>query len=576
MQPPAPLGHETTRGAWELAIPDCELETSTEVRATSTMTPTKRIPKLSSAEGTPIPAMKYLIQTPPRVASALANQTGSPSTHLESPAASLATNSISPFEVQPLSWIEVREWPTLEEFFITVPEWANCSICSDLFDEPVQWPNCEHTFCKACVTRLLTYGHRECPMCRGVLPNDVGFADLQHAVRMSSALLLLPVRCRWGLAAIRSSRGKAITTTDSAGDALENSSSSSIVSSSTSAMNQAQLQTESSKLHHSNIENASQGGTGANTPISNNGIFGPSGSFDSNSAGGLSSSMSSVEQYLQHALKQRGEYTQWIPREDSQGCPEFVPLSSLREHMTSCQYAPARCLHSGCGLLFLRSDIETHQRECAHRPVQCPSCNDTLSKSSLASHLLTCPEVCINCTCGQSMPRKVQQKHFSEDCPDSQLGCPFTNHGCTYYGKRATLSQHLTTCPYEAVKGYIARTEAKFEAYDRDIERLESMVLALRSQIHVSSTSSRNALHARSAHQHRHGGMHQQFSATSSSLGGTGMTGNIQQGNPTNSNSAKALGMMSQGSVGHGRRSGRFWDDYDDFDFSDDEFSIHL
>lgn len=549
VQPPPHLGHEITKGKWELALPSW-LESVPQINAPLTMTPTKRRPTLSSADGTPIPPMKYLIRTPPRVASALASRSASPAIVPSS------VHAISPFEAQTLTWIEEREWPSLEDFFVTVPEWANCSICSDLFDEPVQWPNCEHTFCKSCVTRLLTYGHRECPMCRGVLPNEIGFGDLQHAVRMSSALLLLPVRCRWGLAAIRSSRAHSISV---GGDALEHSSST--ISSSVNASQSARLHSEASHFtlsaHHGHSTPISSGLAASG---SDNGGGASSFSFGGSleSSGGLSSSMSSVEHYLQHATRSRAEVTRWIPREDAQSCPEFVPLSSLREHMMTCPFAPARCLHAGCHQLFLRSEIEKHQSECAHRPVSCTSCAQTLAKSSLASHLLTCPEAAIACTCGDNMPRKLHQEHMRLDCPDSQLDCPFAPHGCAYRGKRAHINQHLQTCPYEAVKGYIARTEAKFDEFERNIERLESMILSLRSQIHTSITSSRNAT-LRSSSQHR-----QHPQSTSSGA---------QSSSSTN---ARPLGPAAAGSFGHGRRSGRFWDDYDDFEFSDDEFSIHL
>lgn len=436
--------------------------------------------------------MKYLIQTPPRAS--YVSRSASPS--LGSLGLSATHNQPQVESVSLL--VDVHDWPTLEDFFVTVPEWANCSICSDLFDEPVQWPNCEHVFCKACVVRLLTYGHRECPMCRGLLPNDIGFGDLVHAVPMSSALMLLPVRCRWGLAKMPSAA-------------------------------------HGRKSPSSNAS-SSQVSFGVSCETLDSGP----------------SSLSSMDAYLHQNRDSR-----WLIRCDEHACPEIVPLSSLQEHLKTCAFAPTRCLYSGCQALFKRADIAAHQAECQHRPVQCLACNRSVSLYVLPSHLLTCPETTVECNCGINLRRRELSSHMQADCPNVQLECSHAQHGCTYTGQRSALADHMNSCPYEAVKGYIARSEAKFAEYDRNIERLESMILALRSQVHTSST--RNT--TRPTHYQQYSGREQESTYRS------------DNGHNTNLNSRPSA---TQGSVGHGRRSGRFWDDYDSFDLSDDEFSIHL
>lgn len=462
--------------------------------SSSSSTSAKPRRTLHSSDGTPLPSMKYLIQTPPRAS------LGTPSASPSLGSHGLSAAHIHPqIESIPLHGDE-HEWPTLEDFFVTIPEWANCSICSDLFDEPVQWPNCEHVFCKSCVIRLLTYGHRECPMCRGVLPNDVGFGDLVHAVPMSSALMLLPVRCRWGL-------------------------------------------TKMSALASTGRRSSSS------TPSSSTQMsFGVSCDTLESSP----SSLSSVDAYL-HQMRD----SRWLVRGDEYACPEIVPLSSLQDHLKTCPYAPARCLFSGCQALFQRHEISAHQLECPHRPVDCRSCRRRVSHCTLPSHLLSCPEALVECSCGVVLPRKMLKTHTQTECPNMQLECPFAQHGCTYSGLRSALVDHMKTCPYEALKGYIARTETRFADYERNIERLESMILALRSQVHTSTTRNNTS---RSSHYTNP----REREAEPSYRADTGATGN-------SSRPSTVLG-----SVGHGRRSGRFWDDYDSFDLSDDEFSLNL
>lgn len=483
---------ENSNGSWELALPS---EIDTGLGLSSSSTASSKLPRnLQSSDGTPLPSMKYLIQTPPRAT--LASRSASPS---------LGSLGLTPTHLQPQiesisMLVDIHEWPSLEDFFVTVPEWANCSICSDLFDEPVLWPNCDHVFCKSCVVRLLNYGHRECPMCRSMLPNDVGFGDLKHSVQMSSALLLLPVRCRWGL----------------------------------------------TKLSHSTSSNNGRKSP-ASTASSSQLSFGVScETLDSGP-----SSLSSMDAYLHQIHESR-----WMVRADEHACSEIVPLSSLQDHLRTCSFAPTRCLNSGCHGLFKRSEIAAHQLECPHRPVECRSCLRKVSHLALPSHQLTCPEVSIKCNCGFVIPRKLLASHLETDCPNVELECQWSRHGCSYSGQRSALDEHIKTCPYEAVKGYIAKTEARFADYDRNIERLESMILALRAQVHSVTTRS-----------------------NSRTLQNSARIGNDREGDYRGENSSGGTSSRNSnplGSVGHGRRSGRFWDDYDNFDLSDDEFSIHL
>lgn len=501
-----PLAISPTRVSpptWEMVLPS-ELENRFGASIfTSTSTRKNRISttKPSSSSGT---SLKYLIRTPPRAnigTGSLPSSLGSSaSLSLSLPEALASFDSHVPRE-------DLLSWPHLEDFLVTIPEWANCSICSELFDDPVEWPGCEHVFCRSCVMRILNYGHRDCPLCRGMLPNDCGFDDLQRSTRMSSALLLLPTRCRWGL----TTRRKPHTPLPELGSTP--SSSSAIASSS-----------------HASFD-----------PLS--------------SSFGSPSSSSSVEAYMRPS----SQALQWEPREDDSCCLEIVPLSSLPEHHSICPYAPVRCLFPGCRRILLRMDIEPHQLQCPYQPAQCPDCEHQFSKTSLIAHLQQCPEAHITCDCGETFLRKALSEHRLT-CPNAELACNYQRHGCTYLGKRSTMDDHVEHCPYHALRGYIEQTELRLQEYDRTIERLESSLLAMRTQLHHQN--SRNS--SRFAHP----------SMGSYATLGLSSVGSRNAASPQYSSSTSSH--PSVGPVGHGPRSGRYWDDDAVGGDSDDEFSIYL
>ena len=67
-----------------------------------------------------------------------------------------------------------------------------CTICTDVIKDPVQ-TNCEHTFCRECISRWLEGDRRTCPEDRESLSSN----DLKPASRLTKQLLnKLIVRCK--------------------------------------------------------------------------------------------------------------------------------------------------------------------------------------------------------------------------------------------------------------------------------------------------------------------------------------------------------------------------------------------
>jgi len=61
--------------------------------------------------------------------------------------------------------------------------------------------------------------------------------------------------------------------------------------------------------------------------------------------------------------------------------------------------------------------------------------------------------------CGQTMARLALEEHVTQDCPLVEVVCPHERFGCPQRTLRRDAEQHLTTCVYEGMKGFLYSQE---------------------------------------------------------------------------------------------------------------------
>ncbi|XP_055335838.1 E3 ubiquitin-protein ligase NRDP1-like [Paramacrobiotus metropolitanus] len=72
-----------------------------------------------------------------------------------------------------------------------------CPICMDVFDHPVELPDCQHIFCQSCIARWLQ-GKSECPLDRNPVKQANNRCYLRPPNRTIAALLeKLRIRCSY-------------------------------------------------------------------------------------------------------------------------------------------------------------------------------------------------------------------------------------------------------------------------------------------------------------------------------------------------------------------------------------------
>jgi hypothetical protein len=62
---------------------------------------------------------------------------------------------------------------------------------------------------------------------------------------------------------------------------------------------------------------------------------------------------------------------------NERGCPVYVQLENLQNHVDQCEFAPVMCGNEGCGTVVSKRDKQTHERGlCQFRIPKCHDCKD--------------------------------------------------------------------------------------------------------------------------------------------------------------------------------------------------------
>lgn len=114
-------------------------------------------------------------------------------------------------------------------------------------------------------------------------------------------------------------------------------------------------------------------------------------------------SISSAQIYCKYGCKKENG----IWKRDDEGCPKIINLGKRKQHEEKCAYAKMKCPYNeGCPLIR-RMDLEQHLKTCTHVP------------------------------------------------------CPHKKYGCKFEAGASSLEEHLQTCPFEAIKGFIEMNQKK-------------------------------------------------------------------------------------------------------------------
>jgi len=87
----------------------------------------------------------------------------------------------------------------IDDLLVETPDWSICSVCNEVFKQPVVTPECGHTYCLQCIEQVSNSKSKECPLCRKAFLTDLNIKELSPNLQLVHVIDTLKVRCRWGM-----------------------------------------------------------------------------------------------------------------------------------------------------------------------------------------------------------------------------------------------------------------------------------------------------------------------------------------------------------------------------------------
>lgn len=75
--------------------------------------------------------------------------------------------------------------------------------------------------------------------------------------------------------------------------------------------------------------------------------------------------------------------------------------------------------------------------------------------------------------------------HLAGSCPEKTVPCIQADNGCTWSGRRVSLEAHVSQCPYESIKGFLAIHSTQMAQLSKENERLRRRTSELEGTVRI-------------------------------------------------------------------------------------------
>ena len=101
----------------------------------------------------------------------------------------------------------------------------------------------------------------------------------------------------------------------------------------------------------------------------------------------------------------------------NQGCPEYIPYFSYKNHFEKCKFRKYHCKNDPCNKEGYINEMIEHSKICKYRRVVCQKCNQKVKNCEMKIHSKEqCPEIIVICNyCGKKMKRGIYLKEHKSD-----------------------------------------------------------------------------------------------------------------------------------------------------------------
>lgn len=162
-------------------------------------------------------------------------------------------------------------------------------------------------------------------------------------------------------------------------------------------------------------------------------------------------------------------------RTSLEGEPKYVPLSevnearflsaSIKELKVVCPFSCGAHVQWGSLKEHVRHDCRKTRFVCRH-----DACWFAAERSNIASHEAECAEAEASCSCGMVMKKKLVEEHKQTDCPDRLIACKY----CSKEGiSRGEMESHFDVCDGAVPMSEVRKMMGKIAQLSARIDDLE-------------------------------------------------------------------------------------------------------
>ncbi|KAJ3300259.1 hypothetical protein HK104_002821 [Borealophlyctis nickersoniae] len=172
------------------------------------------------------------------------------------------------------------------------------------------------------------------------------------------------------------------------------------------------------------------------------------------------------------------------------GCTWKGERQQLGGHLLNeCRCVNVKCALPRCGVSVPRGELEAHMRRCEYRTVECSMCNEKMCSNQLENHSKECTAELVECPhCHKSLSGTHLSSHLTT-CPQFPVECLHASQGCQWKGLRTDRDTlHTPSCPYEALKGFFAQYEKRYDKVIQENRYLHHQIDTLQEEIRALKT----------------------------------------------------------------------------------------
>ncbi|XP_022784723.1 TNF receptor-associated factor 5-like isoform X2 [Stylophora pistillata] len=129
----------------------------------------------------------------------------------------------------------------------------------------------------------------------------------------------------------------------------------------------------------------------------------------------------------------------------SVGCVWTGELRNSENHQSNCDFYIVSCTNKNCDVTLQRRRLQDHVTNmCQWRIINCSYCGEPYPHCQMEYHVPQCNKCPVTCTkCDSSIPKEMVSTHIKEECPLTEIPCPYKHLGCEIMIERRRVDSHL-------------------------------------------------------------------------------------------------------------------------------------